>query len=75
LPEAFYPAHVDNLILLCKNCHSAYNCRYPGWIVLPQDLDFFIKFENNDYAARIAAAKRGVQQRRALPQVPFRSLF
>ena len=75
LPEVFYPAHVDNLILLCKNCHSAYDCNYPAWIVLPQSLDYFINFENNDYAARIAAAKRGFQQRRALPQVPFRPLF
>ena len=71
LPEVFYPAHIDNLILLCKNCHSGYHCDYPGWVVLPQDLDFFINFEKNDYAARIAAAKHGVQQERALPQVTF----
>jgi 5-methylcytosine-specific restriction endonuclease McrA len=75
LPAAFYPAHVDNLILLCKNCHSGYNCDYPGWIIIPHNLDFFINFERKNYAARIAAATSGDRQWRALPEVPFRSLF
>ena len=75
LPALFYPAHVDNLILLCSNCHVAYDRNYPGWILLPHNLDLFINFEKTDYAARVAAAKCGVFQGRALPQVPFRSLF
>jgi hypothetical protein len=75
LSQSFYPAQVENLILLCRNCHGAYDCDYPSWVLLPHNLDFFINFERKDYAARVAAAKRGVQQGRALPQVPFCSLF
>ena len=71
LPAAFFPAHADNLILLCKACHSAYDVAYAAWITIPHNLDFFINFEKKDYAARAAAARRGVEQGRALPEVPF----
>jgi hypothetical protein len=65
----FYPAHITNLILLCRNCHSDYDQNYPGWFLLPTDLDFFIDFEKKDYAERVTAAEQGILQERALPQV------
>jgi len=41
----FYPAHPDNAILLCANCHTEFDDSIPGFIVLPTNLDFFIEYE------------------------------
>ena len=75
IPETLYPAHIDNLIVLCRNCHSLFGSTYAAWIMLPDNLDHDIDFERNDYAARVAAGERGIRKKRALPPVLFPSLF
>jgi hypothetical protein len=75
LPKTFSLGHQSNLITLCRNCHSQYDGPYPSWFALPEDLDFFIDFEKDDYAKRIAAAERGVKQERALPEVLLLPFF
>ena len=69
LPTSFYPGHESNLILLCSNCHGGYDCAYPAWLMLPQNLKLFIDFEEQDYNERVAAARRGVSKERSLPNV------
>lgn len=74
LPRSFYSAHPGNLMPLCPNCHYAYDDPHPIWVALPEDLDLFIKFEQNDYEARVRAAADGISQPRSLPQVGILSL-
>jgi len=31
----------------------------PGWVFVPQDLDYFIKFEEQDFARRGLARREG----------------
>jgi hypothetical protein len=69
LPRFFYPGHASNLILLCSLCHNGYDDNYPAWTILPQNLKFFIDFEEQDYNERVAAARRGVSKERSLPNV------
>jgi hypothetical protein len=80
LPRLFYPGHASNLILLCSLCQSGYDNNYPAWTILPQNLKFFINFEEQDYNERVATARRGVSKERSLPNVPsflffFGSIF
>ncbi|KAA8912151.1 hypothetical protein FN846DRAFT_903758 [Sphaerosporella brunnea] len=67
LGETTHPAHRSNLILLCKNHHALYDCHYPSWIMLPDDVDFFITWEEADFRKRELAAKRGVMLDRTVP--------
>ncbi|KAI9774451.1 MAG: hypothetical protein M1839_001734 [Geoglossum umbratile] len=63
-----HPAHADNLILLCKNCHGLYDAPSPGWVVLPEDLEFFINWEEQDYKRRgEQAALEGIVVPRTVP--------
>jgi hypothetical protein len=71
LSKNIHPASAENLILLCLTCHKLFDGTYPRWILLPKDLDLFIKFEEKDYAERVAAAEEGVRQERSQPEVPF----
>lgn len=74
LPLSFYPGQVGNLILLCASCHGGYDSRDTTWFMLPADLKFFIKYEENDYNERKAAASQGIKRPRTTPEVLF-SLF
>lgn len=69
LPVNFFPASMNNLITLCLVCRELYNMAYPKLVILPADLNRFIEFEVQDYQEREEAAKRGVKQQRALPEV------
>ncbi|KAI9773894.1 MAG: hypothetical protein M1840_006120 [Geoglossum simile] len=61
-------AHINNLILLCRNCYGAYDAPSPGWIVLPEHLEFFINWEEQDYKRREEqAAREGIAVPRTVP--------
>jgi hypothetical protein len=59
LSETTHPAHYSNLILPCKNHHALHDCHYPAWVLLPDDLEFFLKWEMDDWMRREAAAAQG----------------
>jgi hypothetical protein len=54
-----HPSNPDNLITLCSNCHSEFDSSIPALIIIPTDIEFFIKWEENDYENRTAAANAG----------------
>ncbi|KAI9769342.1 MAG: hypothetical protein M1840_004043 [Geoglossum simile] len=63
-----HPAHVENLILLCVSCHKLYDASFPKWIMLPEDLGFFINWEEEDYKQREEQATReGIAVPRTVP--------
>lgn len=58
----------DNAIALCRNCHANFDdTGDPGFFFIPADLDYFIQFEQNDYARRIREASKGVKAARICP--------
>jgi len=62
------PESIDNVITLCHVCRSEFlNPDLPGWIFVPTDLHYFIRFEKDDYQLRVEAASRGVAQDRVIP--------
>jgi len=69
LPLSFYPGQVGNLILLCASCHGGYDSRDTTWFMLPADLKFFNKYEENDYNERKAAASQGIKRPRTTPEL------
>ena len=42
----------SNALLLCKNCHSMFDLPLPAWTFVPNDLDYFIEFEEEDWRRR-----------------------
>ena len=64
-----------NSILLCKNCHTAFDGPEPGCTVIPTDLDYFIQFEKKDYERRQAMMNesyQGLQKSNSDPLLPPR---
>ncbi|KAL9596823.1 MAG: hypothetical protein Q9219_005537 [cf. Caloplaca sp. 3 TL-2023] len=42
-----------NGISLCPNCHVLFDEHdFPGWVFLPEDLDYFLDFEQQDFERR-----------------------
>jgi hypothetical protein len=62
-----YPAHVDNLLHLCSNCHGSFDSAIPGIVIIPTDVNFFIAWEEKDYTARCQAANEGQAIPRTVP--------
>lgn len=56
-----FPLSSDiNAISLCPTCHYQFNCSWdPGFIFIPTDLQFFIRFELEDRERRKISDKRG----------------
>jgi hypothetical protein len=54
-----YLAHPDNIISLCANCHVDFDSALPGLIIIPTNIEYFIKYEENDYECRTIAAREG----------------
>ena len=52
LPSDIHPAHPDNFIVLCANCHNAFDCAIPAIVILPTNMEFFINYEERDYESR-----------------------
>ncbi|KAN0069039.1 hypothetical protein V8E54_012668 [Elaphomyces granulatus] len=52
LPSDIRPAHPDNYIILCANCHNAFDCVMPTIVILPTNIEFFINYEERDYELR-----------------------
>ena len=52
LPSNIHPAHPDNHIILCANCHSSFDCIMPTIVILPTNIEFFINYEERDYELR-----------------------
>ncbi|KAN0085492.1 hypothetical protein V8E54_001959 [Elaphomyces granulatus] len=52
LPPDIHPAHPDNFIILCANCHCAFDCPMPATVILPTNMEFFIDYEKRDYKSR-----------------------
>lgn len=51
--------HKDNAIQLCVACHRNYDNSYPAWVFIPVDIEYFIRFENDDYLRRTRIARPG----------------
>ena len=60
---------VENAIRLCSRCHDNYDdLQCPGMTFFPQDLNFFIDFEIDDYDRRVEkASSNGSTRRRKCP--------
>ena len=52
LPPDIHPAHPDNFIILCTNCHGGFDCPLPAIVILPTNMEFFIDYEERDYQSR-----------------------
>ncbi|KAH0556343.1 hypothetical protein GP486_005731 [Trichoglossum hirsutum] len=51
-------SHIDNGIPLCPLCHRNFDdILFPGFVFIPTDLAFFIKFEQDDYERRTQIAQ------------------
>jgi hypothetical protein len=62
-----HPAHQDNLILLCANCHVEFDSSIPVITIMPTDLQYFIGYEVDDYQRRLVAASSGCEIQRKVP--------
>jgi len=62
-----HPAHQDNLILLCANCHAEFDSSIPVLTIIPTDLQYFIGYEVDDYQRRLVAASSGYEIPRKVP--------
>ncbi|KAL9004000.1 MAG: hypothetical protein Q9188_003162 [Gyalolechia gomerana] len=49
--------HKDNGVQLCVACHRSYDNPYPAWVFIPTNLEYFITYENNDFARRTRSAR------------------
>lgn len=61
---------VEDGIALCPSCHVAFDDSFdPGLVIVPEELDFFIRYEKEDYIRRQKAAKNGVSESRMWPSL------
>jgi hypothetical protein len=68
LPESFGLSSVLNGIALCPLCHINFDAYHdPGLVIVPLDLEFFIKFEVENYIKREELAQLGVTEPRTTP--------
>lgn len=64
----FNPSGVDNAVVLCSLCHVKFDMMGdPGWVFYPADLDYFIRYETDDYDLRLQEAARGIKRNRSCP--------
>ncbi|KAL3497009.1 hypothetical protein BJX62DRAFT_1139 [Aspergillus germanicus] len=60
----FHLRSVENGLLLCPNCHTEFDRAHdPGFVFIPIDLEYFIKFEEKDKANRQDPARPGMMSR------------
>ena len=71
IPSALTLNHHDNLIILCPDCHCAYDIEYPYWVMVPtvNILNRYIRHEHQDYLHRVIAATQGQVLPRSLPDI------
>jgi hypothetical protein len=66
----FKLSDVENGTALCGLCHTNYDCGHdPGLVIVLDDLEFFIRYEEDDYIRRCDQAKAGVTLARSCPSV------
>ncbi|EER38444.1 conserved hypothetical protein [Histoplasma capsulatum H143] len=65
---SFDLASMENAIALCPTCHTNFdNTSDPGFFFVPADLEYFIRFEKDDYLRRTQQASIGLQSPRVCP--------
>lgn len=62
IPTNFWSHEIDNRIILCEKCDKLYKESPieggPAIVILPNDLEFFIQYEEIDFSSRQLAALR-----------------
>ena len=75
LPETLtHLAHLDNIVLLCADCHTVFDNSIPTLAVIPTDLDYFIRYEQSDYEKRIVRVDTYTSTRIPVDSVSHRAL-
>jgi hypothetical protein len=70
LLQNFHLRSVENGLLLCPNCHTEFGRAHdPGFVFIPVDLEYFIKFEEKDKADRQDPARPGMPRQRHVPTI------
>ncbi|KAI5308621.1 hypothetical protein KEM55_005276 [Ascosphaera atra] len=67
LKQDFQVDGIYNLLSLCSVCHEIFDAEYPLLLLLPRDLEYFIRHEKADYEDRVVKAAQGISQRRSTP--------
>ncbi|EWC47882.1 hypothetical protein DRE_02764 [Drechslerella stenobrocha 248] len=58
-PEVISLGHLDVVIYICSNCHRLWDMNDPRLTIIPNDIEFFIQWEEADYRRREAEVAAG----------------
>ena len=63
-------ASMENLITLCLHCHASFDDDPPNILIWPEDLEYFIDYEEKDFDERNKRwVNEGTRIKRRVPSV------